>query len=409
MKDRNRTTAKKSEVVSTGKSVVETAKDRYRMLYDRFDTVVVATSGGKDSCVALELAVEVARERDRLPVHAMFFDEEVIYRETDEYIRRINGRDDVDLFWFALPNRYRNACSRKHPFFYPWHPDERDLWVRPLPDEAITEHPRWEWGDMTWDVVEKTFPPSKWGNVVHCSGVRAQESIMRYRVVANMRREAWVNKHPVGPWKNIRKACPIYDFETEDIWRAIHEHGWDYNRAYDKMNRLGFSFHQDQRIGPPFVEENIDLLRRFHDMEPELWDRVCQRVHGVRTAYRYGDTKLYRPSAVDERKPDNMTWRQFVLMELDRWAPELRSNILQLLSAAIEKHRDMTDRPIPEEKPDWLTGASWRFFAICVAKGDVVGRQFSAMVDIAEKRRGELGITFEEAMQREREERYHCD
>ncbi|MEM5373183.1 phage portal protein [Paraburkholderia azotifigens] len=61
-----------------GKSVYDAALDRMRLLYARFDRIVVSFSGGKDSTVVLQLALQVARETGRLPLEAHFYDEECI-------------------------------------------------------------------------------------------------------------------------------------------------------------------------------------------------------------------------------------------------------------------------------------------------------------------------------------------
>lgn len=40
--------------------------------------------------------------------------------------------------WYCLPLRHRNACSRRHPWWWPWAPEAEDRWCRPLPAEALT-------------------------------------------------------------------------------------------------------------------------------------------------------------------------------------------------------------------------------------------------------------------------------
>ena len=70
----------------TDKSVLEHSLERIRTAYDRFDRVIVSFSGGKDSTAVLNLALEVARERGKLPLEAVFFDEESIHPTTIEYV-----------------------------------------------------------------------------------------------------------------------------------------------------------------------------------------------------------------------------------------------------------------------------------------------------------------------------------
>lgn len=58
------------------KTVLEAAKERIRRLFDEFENVVVSYSGGKDSTIVLELTLEIAREKGRLPQKVMFLDQE---------------------------------------------------------------------------------------------------------------------------------------------------------------------------------------------------------------------------------------------------------------------------------------------------------------------------------------------
>jgi len=64
--------------------------ERINYLYDRFDNIVVSFSGGKDSTAVLNCTIEVARKRNKLPVKAVFFDEEAIHPPTIEYVDRVS-------------------------------------------------------------------------------------------------------------------------------------------------------------------------------------------------------------------------------------------------------------------------------------------------------------------------------
>ena len=129
---------KKKEIET---NVYQSALDRFRYLFDSFDKVVVSFSGGKDSTVCLNLALKVAREKNKLPLDVYFWDEEVIMPETVEYMMRVKNHPDVRLKWLCIPVKHRNGGSRRDPFWYPFDPNCKDKWVRQIPDFAITHIP----------------------------------------------------------------------------------------------------------------------------------------------------------------------------------------------------------------------------------------------------------------------------
>lgn len=60
-------THKKVNRYLTGRNVHETAEERFKVLYDEFKHIHVAVSGGKDSTVILNLAIEAAERARRWP------------------------------------------------------------------------------------------------------------------------------------------------------------------------------------------------------------------------------------------------------------------------------------------------------------------------------------------------------
>ena len=101
------------------KDVYTLAIERINRTYDIFDNVVVMFSGGKDSTVCLNLALQVAKERNKLPLHVYFFDEEAIPYETIDYVTRVADLPEIKMNWLCLPVKHRNGCSRNHPYWYP--------------------------------------------------------------------------------------------------------------------------------------------------------------------------------------------------------------------------------------------------------------------------------------------------
>lgn len=232
-------------------SVYEKALERIEYLYANYDDVVVSFSGGKDSTAMLLCCIDVATKLGRLPVRAVFYDEEAIHPPTIEYVRRVSQDPRVALEWYCIPIKHRNACSNESPFWFCWDPDKRDLWVRDLPPEAITEHPRFVPGMSMQDFGLAQFAKT---GVVVVQGIRTEESIRRYRVVAMKKDENYIAKPAPGTYF----AYPIYDWSSKDVWKLVQLKDADYNRTYDIFNRT--DLHERllrQRVCPPFGEEPL--------------------------------------------------------------------------------------------------------------------------------------------------------
>lgn len=375
----------------TDQDVYQAALDRIRYCYKNFDKVIVSFSGGKDSTAVLNLTIEVARELNKLPVHACFVDEEAIHPPTIEYVERVRKNPDVFLEWFCLPVQHRNACSNEQPFWYCWHPEEKDLWVREMPDCAITEHPSFTFGQTFQEWLPSIYGPEN-GKVCWLTGIRTQESLRRFRIIATKRNDAFLTTS--AEFKNSYRAFPIYDWSSVDVWKLVELKNLDYNRTYDLFNktRLNDNLLQ-QRVCPPYGEEPLRGLWVYAECFPELWHKMINRVKGVATAWRYANTELYS----NWEKPDGKTWKQYFDILLSSYEPEYQDMIKENVNRLIKQHYSKSNMPIPDEDPNPLTGASWKFFAKIAQKGDFKGRQSQNMVGEGMKQLDKLGITLDEA------------
>ena len=377
----------------TDQNVYDAALDRIRYCYKRFDNVVVSFSGGKDSTAVLNLTIEVARELKRLPVHTIFVDEEAIHPPTVEYVERVRELPEVRLDWYCLPVKHRNACSNEQPFWYCWNSEERSLWVREMPSFALTEHPQFKFGDSFQELMPRIFPSEK-GSVFVLTGIRTQESLRRFRVIATKKNDAFVTSKAEGG--NSYRGFPIYDWSSEDVWKLVEVKDYDYNRTYDIFNKTKlYNKLLTQRVCPPYGEEPLRGLWVYAECFPDMWEKMLGRVKGVATAWRYANTELYS----NWSKPENISWQNYCRMVLETYTePEYRNLVAENINQMIAGHFKKTNDEIKDEEPHPLSGCSWKFLAKLAIKGDFKGRQRQQMISEGEKQLKKLGITLEEAI-----------
>jgi predicted phosphoadenosine phosphosulfate sulfurtransferase len=353
----------KTKVVN--ENVYELALERVREAYRRFDNISVAFSGGKDSTCVLQVTIEIARELGRLPVDAFFWDEEAIYPKTVEYVERVRTRGDVRLRWLCVPHEHRNACSRKEPYWYPWDPKKTELWVRQPPSCAERSLP----GLINPVPIPEgnpfIFHPSA-GTVGILTGIRAQESLRRLRIVTMKEVDNWISVDSHAQW--VMQCKPIYDWKTEDVWTAPKKFGWDYNEQYDLFEQLGISRHV-QRVCPPFGEEPLQNLYAYAVLAPETWERMIGRVHGARTAAKFARSPLYGMGGVDfEDGP------AAIQEALAKWNPEERSAIAKRIADEIDSWNQNTGNvPIPKKAGPGQF--SWEFLVRIARRGDLKKRK----------------------------------
>jgi predicted phosphoadenosine phosphosulfate sulfurtransferase len=402
---------KKSELEH---DVLTAARARFADLYKRFDKVVVSFSGGKDSTVCLQLAIEAATAAGRLPVEAMFFDEEAIHPTTIEYVERVRQRKDVALDWYCVQIKHRNACSRRDPYWYTWDDTEEARWCRPLPERVIRDFDGFQKGMSMPEAVPLIYRNYK-GMVAHVRGIRADESLRRYRSVALREADNWINGPIRTRWSKASKGwewsqggnsymtSPIYDWTTLDVWFAPKEFGWDYNTTYDLFDMAGMTPHQ-QRVCPPYGEEPLGGLWVYHVCFPDLWDRMIGRVHGAATAGRYARTELY--GFGDMQLPPGHTWQSYTLAALDLYPPKYKAKIATSVRTLVERHREKTSQPIHETEPHIKTGVSWRYLAMLVNRGDMKNRRTESATSKATAMQQARGVAYADIDEQDSGTRY---
>lgn len=376
------------------KNVYDSALERIRYIYDSFDKVVVSFSGGKDSTAVLNTTLQIAKERGKLPLEVVFFDEEAIHPPTIEYMHRVASNPEINLKWYCLEVKHRNASSNEEPFWYTWEKEKKDIWVRDLPDQAITEHPNFKKGMSFQEFSPYLYDVSD-GKIAMLVGIRTEESLRRYQVIARKKNDAFLNSSSEGK-SNQYRAFPIYDWSSEDVWLAVHKFGWDYNKTYDIFNQTKlYGQFLKQRVCPPFGEEPLRGLWVYAQCFPEMWHKMLYRVQGVSTAWRYANTELYSNA---NEKPEDISYKEYLNVIIDSYDHDSKNTLKRNINQYINLHKKKTSQSIPAEDPHPLSGVSWKFLCRVAIRGDFKGRQSNNLTPLAVRRREQLGITEAEAI-----------
>lgn len=263
------------------KNVFEQSLDRFRFIYDEFEHVTICFSGGKDSTVCLELAIQVAKEKNRLPVNVMFVDQEAEWQAVVDYVKETMYRKEVKPYWLQIPIVLYNATSETTNWLDCW--GEGKNWVHPKDPIAITEN---RYGTNRFKKMFESFLKVEFDNkcgtkACLVGGVRAEESPGRALSLTTQLKYKHVTWGK-APNKQLT-FYPIYDWKTHDVWKAIDHNKWNYCKIYDKMYSHGVAV-QKMRVSNVHHETAVESLFMMQELEPETWERLTARMSGINTA-----------------------------------------------------------------------------------------------------------------------------
>ena len=273
-------------------NVFDESLDRIRWLFDEFPNVIVGFSGGKDSTIVFNLAMIVAKEKNRLPLKVMFLDQEAEWQATIDQVRLIMENPDVNPMWMQVPIRLFNATSTTDHWLMCWDEAEKEKWMRPKEEYSYKEN-RYgtdRFGEMFEAILRVEFPNTP---TCYIAGVRAEESPSRFVALTHAetyKGKTWGKKLNVK--LNHYTFYPIYDWSYMDVWAAIHKNGWNYNAIYDAQYAYGIQV-MDMRVSNVHHETAVENLFYMQEAEPETYVKLTQRIGGIDAAGKAGKDDFF--------------------------------------------------------------------------------------------------------------------
>ena len=382
--------------IFTDKDVLTASFERFDYIFKNFDNYYFSISGGKDSGVMLQLAAIKARELN-VKFSILYVDFEAQYKATIDYVYElIEEISDVldECYCIALPISLRNAVSVIQPKWICWDINEKNKWVRDMPDNkyVINEknYPKeWKWFKKGMEFEQFILYFANWFNKMHggitaCGiAIRSDESLNRFRTIINTRKEtfndkSWTTKIKIrGKSTNAYSFFPMYDWKVTDIWTCVSRLNLKFNEIYEQMYKNGVPIYE-QRLCQPYGDDQRKGLDQFKTLEYETWEKVLTRVHGVNFGNIYCRTSVLGMTKTE--KPEGMTWQEytvFLLESLGLYVPELRDHYYRKITAFIKWYTDkkgITIKDIKDFDDKKLENskkvATWRRIARAIEHND---------------------------------------
>jgi predicted phosphoadenosine phosphosulfate sulfurtransferase len=296
--------------------VLEAVNKRISFLFDNYDNIQLAFSGGKDSTVLFHLINEEAKKRDRKFI-LYFQDQEAEYQGTVDFVEWAMSQPNVIPLWYQVPIFMTNAASHQQLFLWAW--GENEEWVRekhPIAIHSIdNKYPKRFHKFNLW--AGQNLEKKRKGKSVSIIGLRAEESPDRRFVMFGEDSEMFWLRRKNTP----HKAYPIIDWKYTDVWKYLIENNFKYNKVYDKMYMLGGNLKMF-RVSNLVHEKAFRCLTDLQELEPETYNQLEKRLKGVHTAAIYGKENLmYSIKSLPEAFN---TWKEYKEFLLNSIHPDLK-------------------------------------------------------------------------------------
>lgn len=367
---------KRKHVLEDEGDVLEKARERFDYIWENFNEVWLAFSGGKDSGAVLNMAMDAwdrngpftDENGDKYNIQVVHHDDEFAYPETEAFNERCLdkwGGDRIDFNWCVMPMKYGNGCTFGEKYWYTWTDENADSWLRDHPKrQELSERDyvnlitpndpsqeQFSKGDKHTDIAHYIFDYYAKENAINLTGLRTAESMNRHHTI--LAHGGWLKD--TSNLSHVSVGHPIYDWTDPDLWAIHDQEGWDYNKAYDKLHKAGYA-PGDMRTAHPY--NYMAITARGPWRQKHVWaeefEGWAQRLEGAELSFELG------PDYYGPTKPDDVTWREYCAMLVNSIEDEeKKESLADTIQNRLERHHRNTDKQLMDQQKCPHCDQSW--------------------------------------------------